>query len=130
MEWIRMVLKFEGMYFTSMRSPHMQKTMRMTFEVIVYFYKKGSIESLFYMKVSSCFCLVLSKFDVYEEFINTYFSSVSDSQFLDSASPIRFENLGRLSKVNSLFILSGSSQAYPIKHKLRVQFCVLGMLHR
>ena len=35
------------------------------------------------------------------------------AQFLDSASPIGFEDTGRLSKVNSLFTLMGSSKKIP-----------------
>ena len=32
------------------------------------------------------------------------------AQFLDSASPIEFEDLGKLSKANSVFTLTGSSK--------------------
>ena len=35
------------------------------------------------------------------------------AQFLDSASPIEFEDTGRLSKVNSVFTLTGSSKKIP-----------------
>ena len=35
------------------------------------------------------------------------------AQFLDSASPIGFEDTGRLSKVNSVFTLMGSSKKIP-----------------
>ena len=63
--------------------------------------------------------------------IPIFLLSQINSQFLDSASPIRFENLGRLSKVNSLFILSGSSQS--ISNQAQIEGAVLrfeGMLHR
>jgi len=55
--------------------------------------------------------------------IPIFLVSQINSQFLDSASPIRFENLGRLSKVNSLFILSGSSQS--ISDQAQIEGAVL-----
>ena len=55
--------------------------------------------------------------------IPIFLLSQINSQFLDSASPIRFENLGRLSKVNSVFILSGSSQS--ISNQAQIEGAVL-----
>ena len=55
--------------------------------------------------------------------IPIFLLSQINSQFLDSASPIRFENSGRLSKVNSLFILSGSSQS--ISNQAQIEGAVL-----
>ena len=55
--------------------------------------------------------------------IAIFLLSQINSQFLDSASPIRFENLGRLSKVNSVFIFKGSSQK--ISNQAQIEGAVL-----